>query len=191
MLNRRFLIVNGITWIRLIAFPVLLLLIYLGNLAIFKWLLGVSFFTDAIDGMLARKLKVASVFGTKLDSIGDDLTIVAGVLGVWYFKKDFFIEQLPLIGSMLLLFLFQIIISFIRYGRITSFHTVLAKIAAVLQGSFMILLFFTASPLYGLFYLASAVTTLELFEEIFLVLFLKKWQANIKGLYWVLRNRSY
>ena len=188
MLNRRFVIVNGITWIRVIAFPVLLLLIYLGNTAVFKWLLGICFFTDAIDGMLARKLKVASVFGTKLDSIGDDLTIVAGVLGVWYFKKDFFIEQLPLIGSMLLLFLFQIGISFMRYGRITSFHTVLAKIAAVLQGSFLILLFFTSTPLYALFYLAAIVTTMELIEEIILVFLLKTWKTNIKGLYWVLRN---
>jgi CDP-diacylglycerol--glycerol-3-phosphate 3-phosphatidyltransferase len=140
--------------------------------------------------MLARKLKVASVFGTKLDSIGDDLTIVAGVLGVWYFKKDFFIEQLPLIGGMLLLFLFQITLSFLKYGRITSFHTILAKLAAVLQGSFLILLFFTASPFYGLFYLAAAVTTLELIEEILLVMFLKNWQANIKGLYWVFRKGS-
>jgi phosphatidylglycerophosphate synthase len=182
-------VVNGITWVRVIAFPFLVLLIYLDRQDIFKWLLGICFFTDLIDGMLARKLKVASVFGTKLDSIGDDLTILAGILGVWFFKQDFLIEQRWTIGVMLVLFVLQTLLAFIRYGRITSFHTFLAKLAALLQGTFLLLLFFTQSPFYPLFYVAAIVTTLELIEEIILVMLLNEWRANVRGVFWVLRNR--
>lgn len=188
MINRNYFIVNGITWVRVIAFPVLLLLIWWDRQDIFKWLLGICFFTDAIDGMLARKLKVASVFGTKLDSIGDDLTILAGVLGVWFFKQGFLHEQRWFIGTMLGLFALQTILAFFRYGRITSFHTILAKLAAILQGSFLILLFFTQEPFLPLFYAASFITTLELIEEIILVVLLKDWHTNIKGVYWAIRD---
>ena len=189
MINNNYFLVNGITWVRVIAFPFLILLIYLDRQDIFKWLLGICFFTDLIDGMLARKLQVASVFGTKLDSIGDDLTILAGVLGVWFFKQDFLVEQRWTIGIMLVLFVVQTIMAFIRYGRITSFHTFFAKLAALLQGCFLLLLFFTQKPFYPLFYFAALVTTLELIEEIILVVMLKEWRANVRGIFWVLRNR--
>lgn len=182
--------VNGITWVRVIAFPFLLLLIYFDRQDIFKWVLGLCFFTDLIDGVLARKLKVASVFGTRLDSIGDDLTILAGVLGVWFFKQEFLYEQRWTIGTMLVLFLVQTIMALLRYGRITSFHTFLAKLAALLQGVFLLLLFFTQSPFYPLFYLAALVTVLELLEEIVLVVMLKEWRANVRGIFWVRRNRE-
>jgi phosphatidylglycerophosphate synthase len=188
MVNRNYFVVNGITWVRVVAFPFLLLLIWTDRQDLFKWLLGICFFTDAIDGILARKLKVASVFGTKLDSIGDDLTILAGVLGVWFFKKGFLYEQRWFIGTMLGLFAVQTLLAFLRYGRITSFHTVLAKLAAILQGSFLILLFFTDEPFLPLFFAASFITTLELIEEIILVLMLKEWHTNVKGIFWVVRR---
>jgi len=44
--------VNAITLYRLLAAPVLLLLLLNGQLILFKWLLAVSFLTDAIDGYL-------------------------------------------------------------------------------------------------------------------------------------------
>jgi CDP-diacylglycerol--glycerol-3-phosphate 3-phosphatidyltransferase len=63
MHRRSYYMVNAITLYRLIAAPFLLLLIINHNLEVFRWLLGLSFFTDAIDGYLARKYKVTSAFG--------------------------------------------------------------------------------------------------------------------------------
>ena len=76
MKSGKFYLVNGITSVRIVAFPFLLLFIYRNEPDSFKWLLGVCFLTDMIDGFLARRLNVASEFGTRMDSIGDDLTIV-------------------------------------------------------------------------------------------------------------------
>ena len=89
---------------------------------------------------------------------------------------------------MAVLFVLQTVYALIRYGRISSFHTYLAKLAAILQGIFLILVFFTKEPILFLFYTASLVTILELTEETIMVYFLPKWEANVKGLYWVLKK---
>jgi cardiolipin synthase len=183
--------VNGITVYRMIAAPVLVFLIFDRQLEWFKWLLAVSFFTDAVDGWLARKFKVTSIMGAKLDSIADDLTIAAGIIGVIVLKPEFLKQELPLIILLLALFVVQFVLAIIRYRKISSFHTYTAKLAALLQGCFLILLFFLPQPVYLLFYLAVFVTAVDLIEEIILVLLLPRYETNVKGLYWVMKRRRH
>ena len=87
------------------------------------------------------------------------------------------------------LLVLQNIFALIRYRKITSFHTYLAKLAAILQGVFLILSFFLPEPNVYLFYIAAIVTAIELIEETILVTHLPVWKANVKGLYWVLKKR--
>lgn len=181
--------INGITIYRILAAPVLIWLIYTGNRDVFKWLLAISFFTDLIDGYLARKFHVESILGTRLDSIGDDLTILAGFIGMYFFTPEFFREQLYVFITLGALFVIQTILAFIRYGKTTSFHTYMAKISAILQGVFLILLFFLSEPYYPLFYVTAICTGIELVEEIIMTLLLKEWKTNVKGLYWI-RKRN-
>ncbi|TAL59694.1 MAG: CDP-alcohol phosphatidyltransferase family protein [Bacteroidetes bacterium] len=192
MVNEKFSykVINGITAYRIVAAPVMLLLIFTGEQDIFKWLLPVSFFTDAIDGFLARKYKVASIFGAKLDSIGDDLTVLAGIVGLFVFKFEFIKSEILVIGVLLALLAVQNVLALIRYGKISSYHTYLAKIAALLQGIFLILSFHFPEPVYALFYIASVITIMDLAEEIILVFLLPQWKMNVKGLYWVLKTKS-
>jgi CDP-diacylglycerol--glycerol-3-phosphate 3-phosphatidyltransferase len=83
------------------------------------------------------------------------------------------------------LFLFQTIFALIKYKKISSFHTYLAKLAAFLQGIFFLHLYFTGNPNYWLFYGMAFITAIELVEEICLVAMLDDWTPNVKGLYWV------
>ncbi len=183
-------VINGITLYRVIAAPVLLVLLFTKQHEIFKWLLGVSFFTDMIDGYLARKFKVTSILGTKLDSIGDDLTVLVGLIALFVLKLEFIKQHIIILIILLALFLVQTTYAFIRYRKMTNFHTYLAKTAALLQGVFLILVFFTEEPSLILFYAATIVTMLELTEEIILVNSLPQWKANVKGIYWVLKNKD-
>lgn len=181
-------IVNAITVYRVLSAPVLFFLIITRQADLFRWLLALSFFTDAIDGYLARRYQVTSVAGARLDSLGDDLTVLAGIIGLFVLKRDFISQEYLWVGVLLILFAVQMIAAFWRYGKMTSFHTWLAKLAAVLQGIFLITAFFLPAPSRLLFYLAVAVTSLDLLEEIVLVFLLPTWKANIKGLYWALRK---
>lgn len=183
-------VINGITLYRIIAAPFLLALLFTKQYEIFKWLLGVSFFTDLIDGFLARKYKVTSILGTKLDSIGDDLTVLVAMIALFFLKFAFIKQHIIIFIMLLMLFLVQTTYAFIRYGKMTSFHTYLAKTAALLQGIFLLLVFFTDEPNLILFYTAAIVTMLELTEEIILVSLLPRWQANMKGIYWVFKNKK-
>lgn len=181
-------IINGITLYRLATAPLLLYLIITVQPDLFKWLLAFSFFTDAIDGFLARRYKVVSKMGAKLDSLGDDFTVAAGIIGLFAFKFDFIYAELGWLIFLFILFLAETISAFNRYGKTTSFHTILAKIAAVLQGSFLILAFFLPEPIRLLFYLAVVFTALDLLEEIILICLLPKWKADVKGIYWLLKQ---
>ena len=183
-------IINGITLYRVIAAPVLIVLIFTKQLDLFKWLLLISFFTDFIDGFLARKFKVTSIFGTRLDSIGDDLTVLAALIGLFVFKIEFIKEELIIFITLLMLFAIQTIFALVRYRKISSFHTYLAKTAAILQGTFFILVFLLTYPSYLLFYAAATVTAIELIEETILVALLPTWEANVKGLYWVMKRKK-
>lgn len=182
--------VNAITLYRLAAAPLLVALIFFDQLNVFRWLLAISFFTDSIDGYLARRFKVSSAFGAKLDSIGDDLTVLAGIVGMIFFKPGFLWENVSWIAVVLILFILQVSLSFLRYRKMTSFHTYGAKIAAVFQGVFLILLFFLPGPVMWLFYSAVIITSLELIEEMIIVMILPEWQTDIKGLYWVLKQKK-
>jgi len=190
MVRRSYYIINGITVYRLLAAPLMVIFIFNRNLDLFKWLLPLSFFTDLVDGYLARKFKVTSILGTKLDSIADDLTIVAAVIGIFVFKPGFIRENILVISIMLVLYVLQIVLSLVRYHKLSGFHTYTAKTAAILQGTFLILVFILSEPIYWLFYLAAFVTTLDLIEETILVLLLPEWEANVKGIYWVMQKRK-
>lgn len=181
--------VNCITLYRLLASLLLLYFILLNDLPLFKWLLLVSFFTDAIDGFLARRLKVTSITGSKFDSIADDLTILMAIIGIFKFKPGFITHEKLLVIILFTLYLVQVILALIRYRKITSYHTYLAKLAAITQGVFLILLFFLPQWPVELFRIAAIVTILDLIEEIVLAGILDKWQTDVKGLFWVFKKQ--
>lgn len=182
--------ISGITLYRIITAPLLVVLLFKGEQELFKWLLGVSFFTDLIDGVLARTFKVTSILGTRLDSIGDDLTVLVAILGLGVLQPRFFIEQWIILVPLGILFLLQTGFALYRYGRITSFHTYLAKLAALTQGIFLLSFFFFETINYPLFYSAAFITIAELAEEIIIVWVLPQWKSNVRGLWWVLQKKQ-
>lgn len=184
-----FYIVNTITCSRIVMAPILVVLVLYNATDIFKWVLAAAFATDMIDGFLARRLKVVSKIGAKLDSVADDALLIASAVAVWMLKPEFVRENSFLILAMVIMLVIQNGMALWRYGRMSSYHTYSAKFAMLLQGSFLILLFFLPEVPYWLFYPAVAVTILDLTEEIILVMLLPKWEANVKGLYWVLRRK--
>jgi phosphatidylglycerophosphate synthase len=181
-------IVNSVTLWRVVMAPLVICLALLHKEDLFKWLLALSFLTDAVDGLLARKYHVTSKKGSRLDSVGDDLTVLAAFIGMLEFKMDFVRQQQLILLSLAGLWLLQLVLALVRYRRPTSFHTWLAKGAAILQGLFLLLLFFLPSPPLLLFYLASIITSLDLIEEIIMVILLKEWKTDIKGLYSMFRS---
>ncbi|HTI60236.1 CDP-alcohol phosphatidyltransferase family protein [Mucilaginibacter sp.] len=190
MRNNAFYVINGITLYRLVAAPFLIFLVVTGWFELFKWLLLLSFFSDAVDGYLARKYKVSSSFGARLDSIADDCTILAAIVAMCVQHALFLLYEIIPVAMLFVLYLAEIICAVYRYKRPTSFHTYAAKLAAVSQAIFLLAFFFLPQPVYWLFYVMVFLTILDLAEEIVLIFLLREYLTDVKGIYWILKARK-
>lgn len=123
-----------------------------------------------------------------MDSIADDLTVLASLTGLVIFFPGFIQEHLHWVIILAALVTVQMTLALIKYKKLTSFHTYGAKVAAVFQGVFFITSFFAGEPVMPLFYAAVLITGLEIIEEIILVMILPNWKANVKGIYWALKQ---
>jgi len=184
--------INIADWIsisRVLLSIVLIFLLFLGYRFYFQWILLIALFTDALDGFLARRLKIASIHGAKLDSFADAFLFSVCVIAIVVFETSFVSEHLNLIVVALSIYLIQLSLAYYKYGKPSSFHTYLAKTAAFIQGSFFLVLFFLGTVEW-LFYLTIAISLLETFEEITLIFIFPKWKANVKGLFWIFKKNG-
>lgn len=185
---KNFNIADWFSFYRVAAAPFLLLLIWLDERNLFTWFLLASYCTDMIDGFLARKLKITSPRGSQLDSFGDQITLIVGVVGLFFFEADFMKKNLFLILIVFIPYVIQMLLAFRKYGKATAFHTYLAKLSAITQAGFILwLLFF--GPVYWLFYFMIILGLLETIEEITLISMYDVWVAGVKGLYWAQRDK--
>lgn len=172
---------------RILAVPFIVLCIVYDKRLLTSLLLVVSFMTDALDGFIARKKNMVSARGAKLDSVGDLFTLVVGIAAFVVFETSYFLGHLPIIVVTFLLFLFQVVVALVRFGRITSYHTYLAKIAA-----FCMAVFLSMTPVTGpvpvAFYVAFSMVIAEVAEEILITFILREPKDDVRGLYWVLKK---
>lgn len=178
-------IADWFSFYRIVAIPVLAAALIWGSRELFTWLLLISYSTDAIDGQLARRLNLCSARGAQLDSLGDQLTLVAGLVGLWVYEAGFVYQYIWPIGLALSLYLLQMVIAFYKYGKATAFHTYMAKTSALLQGIFVLwALFF--GPETWLFWTVIVMGVLETAEEITLIFMYETWVKDVKSYFWAL-----
>lgn len=185
---KNFNVADWFSFYRIAAAPFLLLLIWFNFRLIFTWFLLISYSTDAIDGYLARKLKITSPRGSQLDSFGDQITLITGLIGLFYFETEFIKTNLILILIAFIPYIIQMLIAYFKYGKATAFHTYMAKLSAIVQSIFILWsLFF--NPEYVLFYIMIIIGILETTEEIILIIMYDNWASDIKGIYWAFRDK--
>ena len=185
---KNFNIADWFSFYRIFAAPFLLALVWLDQRLIFTWFLLISYSTDAIDGYLARKLKIESPRGSQLDSFGDQITLIVGLIGLFYFENEFINTNLILILIAFVPYIIQMLIAYFKYGKATAFHTYLAKLSAILQSLFILTsLFF--EPEYTLFYIMIVIGILETIEEIILIYMYDHWVSDVKGIYMAFKDK--
>jgi len=180
---------NLITISRLLAFPLILYFAISGKETLFAVFLVVNLVSDAIDGFVARRFNMETEIGARLDSFADNLTYVLVFIGIYVFKLE---EFLPYIVSFLfficILFL-TVIFSLIKFRRFPSLHLYSTKIGGYLQGAFFICLF-TIGFITPFYYFVISWGILGAFECIAIQILIPEMQSNVKGLYWVLKEKK-
>lgn len=186
--NNTFNPANCVSIYRIAASLLLTLALVAGMKTLFAWLLLISLSSDIIDGIVARRMKMVTTRGARLDSIGDALTFSLAAIGVYVFEHTFLLNHLMAVLMAVVPYFLQIVLAVIRYGRPSSFHTYLAKAAALFQGCFILLLLFF-EPWLWLFYATVTITVLEVAEEIILLYLVARDSTDVKGLYWIIKMR--
>jgi CDP-diacylglycerol--glycerol-3-phosphate 3-phosphatidyltransferase len=178
---------NLLSGARLLAVPVLIVLASQHEDRAFSWLLVAALLTDILDGLVARLFDAVTPLGAMLDSVADTLVLLTGAYGIWALHPEVLRDEWQPIAAILLFWGIETVAAWMRYGRLSSFHTYLSKVTANVLGIFLGVLFvFGFYP--WMLYLAAVVSVLASIEELWLLRLLPRWETNVKGVWWVLRR---
>lgn len=171
---------NAITVARLACVPVLAFLAHNQQQGAFTAILIPALASDVLDGWLARKLDAASAAGAVMDSIADILLILVMVYAIWPLHPDVYLRHGWVIIGVVVVWSVAHLASWVRYGRLASFHTRLIRAGIFAFSLFAVVLF-----LYGfipwLLYLAAVVCTLGAVEHFVMLYLLPDWTPNLHG----------
>ena len=168
---------NLLTLSRLFAAPLLILTAALGYRNLFLTLFALFLATDAFDGYLARKLNQTSELGTKLDGWAD-LSIWAGAfVCLWILWPDIAARETPYALFALFAFSLPMLVGYIKYKSVPSYHCYSAKLQAILisTGAFILLLSGISWP----FRLAAILQGFAAAEDIAITLVLPTCRYNV------------
>jgi cardiolipin synthase len=180
---------NLLSLYRLFAFPLVMLLIVLGKETFFAVMLVISLNTDVWDGWIARRFNQQTAIGARIDSLADIGVYVAALTGIIHFRIDLLGDDAWIFYAFVCCYLIVTLSPLIKFGKIQSLHLYSIKLGGYLQGIFFILLFFVDYfPLY--FYLMVNLSLLAFIESLTIQLMLPEMRSDVKGLYWVLKERG-
>ena len=171
---------NALSLLRLLLAPVLLTLAWNGQAKIFFCLLLGSLLTDALDGWIARKLNQASELGARLDSWADMLTFLSLPFAGWWLRPDVVRQESMFLIVGIGFYLLAPAWGWLKFRRLPSYHTWLAKTAAVVFAITAIVIF-AGGPGWPL-RIAMSLVVVACVEEILMTCVLKEWRANIPTL---------
>lgn len=179
---------NALSVMRIAAVPVLVGMAWAGEAALFLAGFTVALVSDVADGFAARRLGLTSELGARLDSWGDLLLYAALPLCVWWLWPDAIRSEVALVAVAATAFALPATLGFVKFGRLTSYHTYGAKLAAWLAGGGVVL--WLGFDSVALFRLAVAVLVLEALEEMVITLLLPAWHADVRTFRhaWALRS---
>ena len=126
-----FTIANSLSVLRILCSFVM---VYVANLGVYSWFytcLAIVVISDILDGWSARYFKNSSEFGARLDSVADIIAVYGLAFCVYCLWPDKFLAQKQYMYLALIAYIFPVFIHYIKFGNIPSFHTVMAKIAAI------------------------------------------------------------
>ncbi|MDH3687438.1 MAG: CDP-alcohol phosphatidyltransferase family protein [Myxococcales bacterium] len=176
---------DQLSGLRLALVPVLLGLAWFGAHSVFVAVLAVALATDVLDGFLARRLGVCTEAGAQLDSRADLATWLAVPLCAWWLRPELVAAEAFWIGAGLVSALGATAYGWIRFRRLTSYHTWGAKASAVALGAalFPFLGWGLVLPLH----LAIGLLVASQLEEVAITRTLSEWQSDVPS-WWHAKN---
>jgi CDP-diacylglycerol--glycerol-3-phosphate 3-phosphatidyltransferase len=179
---------NLITTYRLLMVPVILYFAISGREKLFAIFLVINLVSDIIDGYIARRFKMETETGAKLDSFADNFNYVLAFIGFFVFKMEDFRPHIVSLIIFLSMLVLTVIVPLIKFRRFPSYHLYTTKVGGYIQGAFFICLF-TIGFITPFYYFMIVWGILGAIECIAIDMLIPEMRSNVKGLYWVLKER--
>lgn len=168
---------DQLSGLRLCLVPVLLGLAWFGVPGVFVVVLAVALATDVLDGFLARWLDVCTESGAQLDSRADLATWLAIPLCAWWLRPELVAGEALWIAAGLVSALATTAYGFVKYRRLTSYHTWGAKASGIALSAalFPFLGWGLVLPLHA----AIVLLVVSQIEEAAITRTLASWASNV------------
>ena len=179
---------NILSLYRILIFPFILYLLFTKNESLFTLFITISLITDILDGLIARLFKMQTKIGAKLDSWADTGTYILAFIAIYLFRWN---EIRKGWGHLVYFFyhLDTILCSSAdKIQRPNRPAYLFIQITGYLQGGFIVILFLFGYNAW-LFYLCLCAGILACMEEIIIITVIRQPMSNVKGLYWILKNK--
>ncbi|MGH8602645.1 MAG: CDP-alcohol phosphatidyltransferase family protein [Gammaproteobacteria bacterium] len=177
---------NSITGLRFVCAPVLLWLAWNGYALGFLALLGAVFVTDAADGFIARKFRLESELGAKLDSAADWVIYSLIPIAAWWLWPELVKRELFFVALVIVSYTVPVAWGLIKFGVFTSYHTRSVKLAAGLM-ALTVIVFFAGGPVWP-FRVAAVMCVVAALEEIAITAVLPKQKRDIPSFWHALKR---
>lgn len=177
---------NMLSASRLAMVPVLLVLAWQGLQWAFVMVLVLSFVSDLLDGMIARRLGQASMLGAKLDSWGDFAVYMSLPLCAWWLVPDAFLRNRLYFAAAALSVVLPPLLAWVKFRGPSSYHTWMVKLAVLVLGC-SVTVFFAGGPDWP-FRLAVPLGVLAGLEEIAITLVLREPRSNVHTVFHAMRR---
>jgi CDP-diacylglycerol--glycerol-3-phosphate 3-phosphatidyltransferase len=187
--NEFWTIPNMITSYRLLMFPVILYFIISDKEKLFAIFIVINIVTDWLDGKIAKWFKMETEIGAKLDSFADNFTYLLAFIGVFVFKMEDIRPRLVSFIIYIGMLVLPVIVSLVKFRKFPSFHLYMSKIGGYIQAFFFIC-WFTCCFCASLYYFMITWLILSAIESLAIQMIIPEMRSNVKGLYWVLKERK-
>ena len=173
-------VANALTVGRMAAVPFLLAASWYGRPNVFFALAAYCMLSDIFDGRIARWLGQSSEFGARLDSWADVMMILCGPVCAAWLRPELIRSESMAVSAVVGGNILAIVIGYAKFGRLTCYHTIAARLTAYIAGAGAIIAITWGWP--WLFRLGAAIAVYSVLEEIAITFTLKAWTANVSSL---------
>lgn len=156
--------------------------------AVFVACLVIAFLSDVFDGIIARRLNVATESIRRLDSIADSIFYVCAAVAAYLLYPQAIEDRLMPLSMLVLLELTRYVFDYVKYHRETSYHMWSSKVWGIfLFLGFLSLLGYGNSGL--LVSLAIYAGILADLEGLLISMLLREWRHDVPSVFHALRFR--
>ena len=177
---------NILSVARIVSAPVMLIVSFFGLSNAFLSILLFAFISDGLDGFVARCFNCQSGVGGRLDTWGDFAVFLVLPYCVYMLWPSIIYEELLFVAIAGISMAIPLLVGFIKFKRMISFHTYLSKVSFfVMSLSVCVLLLI---DFRWLFHFAVFVQLISSLELLLIILRLREYRWRVKSYLSLYRN---